>query len=172
MNPPVAEPPYVASLDEMFWGGILVAATMVLHGLGMLGVLRVNTRLQFRIEQKPSFLADISSLILASWLILLVHLVEVVLWAGFFWWKKAFVNASTCYYFSLNQYTTVGSGLGLPLNWRLLEGMIAAAGLLTFAWSTGILLTLAQDFQDRQMKSFRQKHGEPPSAPSASRQNS
>jgi len=32
--------------------------------------------------------------------------------------------------------------------------MIAAAGLLTIAWSTGILLTLAPSFQDRHMKAF------------------
>ena len=163
MNPPVPEPAYVTSLEEICWGGALVAATMVLHGLGMLSVLRVNTRLQFRLERQPSFMADISTLILASWMILLVHLIEVLLWAGFFCWKGSFVNASTSYYFSLNQYTTVGSSLGLPLHWRLLEGMIAAAGLLTFAWSTGILLTLAQDFQDRQMKAFRRRHGESPS---------
>lgn len=171
MNPPVAEPAYVTSLDEIFWGSILIAVTMVLHGLGMLGVLRINTRFQMHFERKPSFLVDISGLILASWLILFVHLVEVVLWAGFFSWKKAFVNASTCYYFALNQYTTVGSGLGLPLNWRLLEGMIAAAGLLTFAWSTGILLTLAQDFQDRQMKAFRKKFRADASASPPSGQN-
>jgi hypothetical protein len=39
--------------------------------------------------------------------------------------------------------------------------MIAMAGLLTFAWSTGVLLTIAQDFQDQQMqllKRRREKH--------------
>lgn len=161
MNDPVPTPPYVTSLEEVCWGAILIAVTMILHGLGMLLVLRVNTRLQFRLERRPSFLTDIGSLILASWMIVLVHLVEVFIWAGFFVWKKAFENGSTCYYFALNEYTTVGSALGLPLHWRLLEGLIAAAGLLTFAWSTGVLLTLAQNFQERQMKAFRQKHEAP-----------
>ena len=35
--------------------------------------------------------------------------------------------------------------------------MIATAGLLTFAWSTGILLTLAQDFQEQQMLLLKQR---------------
>lgn len=148
---------YVISLKEIGWGSVLIAITMVLHGLGMLAVLRSNLRLTSRLGKKPSFLADISALILASWMILFVHLIEVFVWAAFFLWKEAFVNASTCYYFSLNEYTTVGSALGLPLHWRLLEGMIAAAGLLTFAWSTGVLLVLAQNFQDRQMASFRHR---------------
>ena len=163
MNNPLPGPAYVTSLEEVLWGGFLVAITMAMHGLGMLWVLRVNTRLKGRLESSPSFWKGIGLLILASWMILLVHLIEVVVWAGFFYWKGAFPNASTSYYFSLNQYTTVGSSLGLPLHWRLLEGMIAAAGLLTFAWSTGVLLVLAQEFQDQQMESFKrrkQKSGE------------
>lgn len=158
MNTPLPEPAYVISLDELFWGGILLAVTMIMHGLGMLMVLRVNARLKSGLRWLPPFLKDISLLILASWAILLVHLVEVVVWAAFFCWKQAFENASTCYYFALNEYVTVGSALGLPQHWRLLEGMIAAAGLLTFAWSTGVLLTLVQDFQDREMKSFLRAH--------------
>jgi len=68
------------------------------------------------------------------------------------------VNSSLSYYFSLNEYTTLGSNYNLHLRWRLLEGMISMAGLLTFAWSTGILLTLAQDFQDQQLRLLKQKH--------------
>jgi hypothetical protein len=43
------------------------------------------------------------------------------------------------------QYVTVGSNLRLPEHWRLLEGMIAFAGLITFAWSTGVLFAMAQE---------------------------
>jgi len=77
-----------------------------------------------------------------------------------FVWQGAFPNRSIAYYFSLNEYTTVGSGVSLPLNWRLLEGMIATAGLLTFAWSTGVLVTLAQTFQDQRIHWLRQRHGQ------------
>lgn len=31
------------------------------------------------------------------------------------------------------------------------------AGLLTFAWSTGVLLTLAHEFQDQQMMLLKQR---------------
>jgi hypothetical protein len=70
-------------------------------------------------------------------------------------------------------YTTLGCDFNLLIRWRLLEGMIAVAGLLTFAWSTGILLTLAQDFQDQELQLFKQrrakKHSQPhppnPAAP-------
>jgi hypothetical protein len=157
MNIPVGESQYVISLEEVCWGGLLVAITMAMHGLGMLTILRVSEGLKQRFEPKPSFGSGLFLLILASWMIMLVHLTEVAVWASFFLWKGAFPNHSLAYYFSLNEYTTVGSNFSLPLRWRLLEGMIATAGLLTFAWSTGVLLTLAQEFQEQQMRLLKQK---------------
>ncbi|MCX6926074.1 MAG: hypothetical protein NT154_23130 [Verrucomicrobia bacterium] len=157
MDLPIGESQYVVSLEELIWGGTLMAVTMAMHGLGMLTILRVNGALKHRFEPKPSFLSGLFILILASWMILLAHLTEVIVWAAFFLWKGAFANHSIAYYFALNEYTTVGSNYNLPRPWRLLEGLIATTGLLTFAWSTGVLLTLAQDFQDQQMQILKQK---------------
>jgi hypothetical protein len=87
-------------------------------------------------------------------MIVIVHLVEVLLWAAFFLWQQAMPDPSASYYFSLMQYTTVGSAFNLPLRWRLLDGMLAIAGLMTFAWSTGVLFMLAQDFQTAQLSAL------------------
>ena len=163
MTPP-APPAYVTSLEEILWGSTLVAVTMAMHGFGMLLVVRVMGSLKERFNTAPSLAKGLLSLILASWMILLVHLVEVFAWAGFFVWTNAVntststpANASLCYYFALMDYTTLGSSYNLHLRWRLLEGMIAVAGLLTFAWSTGVLLTLAQDFQDQQLALLKRR---------------
>jgi len=45
----------------------------------------------------------------------------------------------------------------LPQHWRLLEALLGMAGLLTVAWSTGILYMLAQDFQESQLRKRRRK---------------
>jgi hypothetical protein len=66
--------------------------------------------------------------------------------------RDAFPTTSAAYYYSLLQYTTAGSELSLPDRWRLLGGMIAIAGVLAFAWSTAVLLALAQRFQHEQLK--------------------
>jgi hypothetical protein len=102
-------------------------------------------------------------------MILAVHLSEVIVWALFFQWKECFPNLSIAIYFALDEYTTVGSPLDLPNNWRLLEGMIATAGLLGFAWSTGVLFSLATTFQDNQLKRLtaRHHHAPPPAGPAA-----
>ena len=66
-------------------------------------------------------------------------------------------NASTAYYYALLEYTTLGSSLDLPLRWRLLEGLVAIAGVLAFARSTSILLTLAQGFQEQQLLALERR---------------
>jgi hypothetical protein len=168
MNPP-AEPMYVLSLEEIFWGSLLITITMTLHGFGMLGILRIQERLKEKFHTDLTFRRGMCLLVLASWMILFVHLVEVIVWAMFFYWKGAVnqpgANPSLCYYFALNEYTTLGSNYNLIQHWRLLEGMISMTGLMTFAWSTGVLLTLAQDFQDQSLARFKRRlhtSGEPP----------
>lgn len=149
---------YVISLEEVAWGGLLMAITMAIHGFGMLMVLRVINAIKRRVESKKNMMVGLFPVILATCMILLVHLTEVMVWSAFFLWKNAFPNQSTAFYFSLNEYTTVGSSFTLPRNWRLLEGMIATAGLLAFAWSTGVLITLAQEFQNQQMDLLKRRH--------------
>lgn len=160
MSDPSAEATYIVSLSEVVWGGLLVGVTLVMHGFGMLAVLRFTDAFKRRFEQQPSFIGSISNLILASWIITAVHLMEVIMWAGFFQWNRCFANYSTASYFALMEYTTVGSAYDLPQRWRLLEGMTATAGLLGFAWSTGVLMTLAQDFQNQQMQRRQQRRQE------------
>jgi preprotein translocase subunit SecY len=97
-------------------------------------------------------MAGLIPIMFASCLILLIHMIEVVIWAIFFYWKGAFPNVSIAYYFALNEYTTVGSKFNLPIQLRLLEGIISCAGLLAFALSTGILFRLATSFLEKPRK--------------------
>lgn len=143
---------YVVGVEEIAWGVALVAITMVLHGMGMVWTLRGVHRLKSRLGTNLGLAASLLLLVVAAWLITLTHLVEVFAWAGFFVWKGALPNGSSAYYLALLDYTTLGCEYELPQNWRLMEGMIAIAGLMTFAWSTGVLFSLAQQFQDRELR--------------------
>ena len=147
---------YVISLDEVFWGGLLIALTMAIHGMGMLATLRVTDSLNARFEQSQSFVSGIGIIILASLLIVLTNLVEVILWSTFFVLQGASPNHSVAVYDALLNYSTLQAGY-LPQRWRLLEGLLGMAGLLTMAWSTGVLYMLADDFQQKQMRILKQK---------------
>ena len=148
----VTDVQYTIRLEEGLWGGLLLAVTIAVHAVGMLTTLRVTKALRHRWDPSPHFARGLTILIIAAWLIALVHLTEVAVWARFILWVHAFPNISLAFYFTLLQYTTVGSSYNLPLQWRLLEGMIPMAGLMTFAWSTGVLFALGQQFQDQHLK--------------------
>jgi hypothetical protein len=141
---------YVVSTEETLWGGALLAITIALHGIGMLLTLRVTRALKRMLEpaQSRHFLAGVAILVVAAWMIIVVNLVEIAVWAGFYVWQGAVANPSAAFYYALVNYTTLDSGY-LPQRLRLLEGILAMAGLLTLAWSTGVLFMLAQQFQDR-----------------------
>lgn len=149
--------PYTTRLEEVIWGSGLMAISLMIHGFGMLATLHICNRFKERFGAPDSFMLGMASIILGSWLITLVHIAEVTMWAGFFHWKDCFKNFSTAVYFAGLQYTTVGSALNLPKEWRLLEIMTASAGLLGFAWSTGVLMTLAQEFQEQQLRLLRER---------------
>jgi hypothetical protein len=154
MQPQVDQITYVTRGEELVWGLVLMAFSLIIHGFGMVMTLDLTNRFKQRFAATEHVISGIATIILGSWLIVIVQVVEIVMWAGFFQWKQCFTNLSTAVYFSGLQYTTVGSTLNLPKHWRLLEIMISSAGLMGFAWSTGVLLTLAQDFQNQQLRNL------------------
>ena len=147
---------YVIKLDEIMWGGLLVAITMAIHGTGMFGVLRITDSIKERYHPLESFLGGLGLVILASLLIILTNILEVMVWTVFFFLQGAQTNHSVAFYNAMLNYTTLQAGY-LPQRWHLLEALLGMAGLLTVAWSTGILYMLAQDFQDNQLHKRRRK---------------
>lgn len=152
MNPQVEQITYSTRGEELAWGLVLLAFTLVIHGFGMALTLHFTNGVKQRFGRAEHVMSGIATLILGSWMIVAVHIAEIAMWAGFFQWQECFANWSTAIYFTGLEYTTVGSSLNLPRHWRLLEIMVASAGLMGFAWSTGVLMTLAQDFQNEQLR--------------------
>jgi len=147
---------YIVSLKEILWGGFLVAITMSIHGTGMFVILQITDWLKERFGPIESFLGGLGVVVLASWLIILTNLVEVMVWAAFYVLRDAQPSHSVAFYHALLNYTTLEAGY-LPRHWRLLEALLGMVGLLTVAWSTGILFMLARDFQDNQLRIRKRK---------------
>jgi hypothetical protein len=77
-------------------------------------------------------------MVAAVWILGIVTF-GVWLWAGLFYWLGLFPTLEECVYFALVSFTTLGYGdLVLPIGWRLLGGMAAANGFLTF----GLLIAM------------------------------
>lgn len=147
---------YAIRVDEIVWGGILLAVTLTIHGTGMFHTLRLNAVLLDRTRGSRPRYVSMGILIVAAWMIVLCSLLEVMLWALFFYWKGAEPHLSSGFYHGLLNYTTIEAGY-LPIRWRLLEGMLAIGGLLTFAWSTSILFSVAQGLTIEALRERRKR---------------
>src|SRR5262245_51423463 len=159
---------YVTRADEVLWGGLLLAVTIAIHGIGMLLTLRASNGLKDRFEQALSRHPGIGLciIIVAAWMIILVNLIEIAVWTGFYVWKGAQHNPFSAYYNAMLNYTTLQAGY-LPQRWRLLEGMLGMAGLMTFAWSTSILFSMAQQFQEKALLRRHREKNPPAPVPAA-----
>ncbi len=79
---------------------------------------------------------------IAGWLILL-HLIEVSLWALFYLWRGGISDMNSALYFSAVTYTTVGYGdLVLTREWRLASGVEALTGILMCGLSTAFFFAV------------------------------
>ena len=81
-------------------------------------------------------------ILIAAWMVLL-HLLEIGVWAFFYLWKGAMPDPQSAFYFSAVTYTTTGYGdLVLPVEWRLVGGVEALTGILMCGWSTGFFMAI------------------------------
>ena len=79
---------------------------------------------------------------LAGWIVLL-HLIEITVWASFYVWTDAMPDLPSALYFSAVTYTTTGYGdLVLPQEWRLVGAVEALTGILMCGWSTGFFFVV------------------------------
>lgn len=74
---------------------------------------------------------------IAAWMILL-HVVEIMVWAIAYSTQGAIGGLPASLYFSAVTYTTTGYGdVILPEPWRLVGAIEALTGILMCGWSTG-----------------------------------
>jgi len=90
---------YVIRLEAVIWGCLLVVVTLIIPGVGLFYTMRLSSALMPRTrERRPSFGTGV--VILTALLIVVVHLIEVTVWAGFFTWKHAQPNPFSAFYSS------------------------------------------------------------------------
>ncbi|HKD04834.1 MAG TPA: potassium channel family protein [Bryobacteraceae bacterium] len=124
----------------------LVAGTVAIHSFGSFYLFWRMDRKKRQAEGKSlkysRITLDLTGVVLS---LLLLHVVEVSLWAGFYTLAQCLPNFGTAAYFSLVTYATVGYGdVVLVENWRLLAGVEGLAGILMTSWSTAILIANVQ----------------------------
>src|ERR1700729_2932684 len=80
----------------------------------------------------------------ATLLALAGHLGEIALWAFVLDLSGAVADISAAIYSSAGSYTTSGSGIVLPPQWKLVGPFEALVGMLMFGVSTALIFAVVQ----------------------------
>lgn len=133
-------------LSIVLFGVLLTAVTVSLHTAGTVIYIRFarsrmknrgRTSSEFRLVQMCQAIGTTASALL------LLHLIEVLLWAVAYYAIPTIETPSTaedCIYFSMVTFTSLGFGdIVISNSWRLLSGIQAMAGMLVFGWSSALL---------------------------------
>jgi hypothetical protein len=127
---------------------LLVAACVTIHGLGMMLGLRWLTRAWPRKEHHFSLPRMFWILIRVVFGLLLLHLLQITVWAAFYNLRGCFPSFDVSFYYSATSYSTVGYGDVIPpMPWRVFGAIEAVTGVLMFGWSTGVLFSVVSHLQ-------------------------
>jgi len=128
-------------LSKLLIAWLLTALCVIVHAMGMTALLRWVNLAVSRIGTRFWFSTWLLIRV-AGWIILL-HLVEIALWAFFYTWKHGMPDLPSALYFSAVTYTTTGYGdLVLPSEWRLVGGVEALTGILMCGWSAAFFFAV------------------------------
>jgi hypothetical protein len=133
-------------LSQLLTASILMSMCVAIHAAGVSAALRWMPRAAARSQGLWSW--NWLFIRLAGWMVLL-HLIEISVWALSYVWRGALPDLATSLYFSGVTYTTTGYGdLVLPENWRLVGAVEALTGILMCGWSTGFFFAIVSRLVD------------------------
>ncbi|RPJ35170.1 MAG: two pore domain potassium channel family protein [Verrucomicrobiaceae bacterium] len=128
----------------------LVSACVVIHGAGMVLGLRWLSHTRARHGHHFSLWESFRILVQVVYGLLILHLLQIMVWAACYQWNGCFPDFPTAFYYSATSYSTVGYGDVIPPdNWRILGSVEAVTGILMFGWSTGVLLSVVNHLMRR-----------------------
>jgi hypothetical protein len=102
---------------------------------------RVMLLLRYRFRR----FANTAAIVVGVLFVMLVHSLQVWIWAITFQTVGAFGEMEPALYFSLVSFSTVGFGeITLGPDWRLLSALTAANGFISFGWSTAYMVEMVR----------------------------
>lgn len=121
----------------------MVGLVAGVHAAGLVIVLRAVVLSKARPRIIPRFWSVLWLFVWVPLTLIVIHLIEIGLWALFFRWQHCFPDAASSLYFAGSSYTTLGYGdLVLPADWRLFGPLAALTGLLSSGLSVGFFVAV------------------------------
>lgn len=136
-------------LWELTLGGGLIALSVVIQ-VGFIAAIAYGfERFSHLLMRPPPPVRLPIRLALAALWMMAAHSIAIWLWAATFLLVGAFEALEDAFYFAVVCFTTLGFGDIVPApGWRILSGLCAANGLMTFGVSTAFLVALMSHLWD------------------------
>jgi voltage-gated potassium channel len=142
-------------LTQLLLALILTTLTVVIHAVGMVRVVTPLSGIWRRNDQGSESIAVVIPLVRLVSGLLLLHLIEMAIWAAAFAAIGVLPDFETALYYSLKSYTTVGYGDVLPpATWRLVGPIEAAVGVLMLGLSTGVIVAAVQRIYNSRLETM------------------
>jgi len=141
------------STHQIAAAGVLVVMTLALQCAGM-SILIHRARIYIRREMNKLNSLGVALLVFhfTFWMLVL-HLLQVLLWAAFYRWR-CLPSWESAFYFSATSYSTVGYGdVILPQSWRLLGPIESIVGVVMCGISVSILFAIITSLIGAEAKS-------------------
>ncbi|HYW70696.1 MAG TPA: potassium channel family protein [Pyrinomonadaceae bacterium] len=130
-------------LKELVVAFGIVSVCLVLHVASI--VFIADWMLDQREKRKDhmGMLGYMALLIAAFSAIIVLHMIEIGIWAVLYYGESLFADFETSLYFSTTSYTTIGFGdVVLPRAWRMLGGIEGVTGVLLCGLSTAFVFAI------------------------------
>ena len=134
-------------LFEILLGVAILIVIVFIHGAGIRRISKFFSGRWVHVStDTPHWRVNLLFGVVVAQLVI-VHLVEVVVWAIPIYWLNLIPDFSSAAFFAAETYTTLGEGsVRLPQTWRQLGPIIAISGLFTFGWTASVLVYVMTQF--------------------------
>jgi carbon starvation protein CstA len=123
-------------LSQLACGAFLIALTVLIHAVCLEGIMKAWRKISIEIAVRWRAIS-ISLTIIG---IFFAHVIQIWVWAIFYYLVEEIHTWEAALYFSTSSFTTVGYGdLLLSEEWRLLGSIEAINGMILFGWSTAFI---------------------------------
>jgi voltage-gated potassium channel len=130
-------------LKELLVAFAIVAVCLLLHVGAIVSLADWMLDRRERSKEEMRTFGYMILLLVAFSVIIALHMVEISMWAGFYYTRSLFQDFETAFYFSITSYTTIGFGdVVLPRAWRMLGGIEGVTGVLLCGLSTAFVFAI------------------------------